>query len=72
MTKRTTISMPEAVYQAATRQKDQLGYQEFSDYIQALIRASTGFQPQINSTSAEALAAQAKMADSIRRRPKRK
>lgn len=44
-TVRKTISMPEKVHEAAKRQMEEYGYAEFSDYIQALIRADTGVQP---------------------------
>lgn len=36
---RTTISMPEAVYQRAVERQKALGYSTFSDYIQALLRS---------------------------------
>lgn len=45
MTKRTTVSLPEIVYEAARRQMHLYGYNEFSDYVQGLIRADTKFGP---------------------------
>lgn len=36
---RTTISMPEKMYTEAVARQQELGYANFSDYVQALLRA---------------------------------
>jgi len=42
---RKTVSMPQIVHESALEKMEEYGYAEFSDYIQALIRADTGVQP---------------------------
>lgn len=42
---RTSISLPQAVYQAARQQMLHYDYLDFSAYLQALIRADAAFQP---------------------------
>jgi hypothetical protein len=44
-TVRKTISMSDKVHEAAQKKMAEYGYGEFSDYIQALIRADSGVQP---------------------------
>jgi len=45
MTKRKTISMTSVVFEHAERRALEMGYQDFSSYIQALIRADAGSAP---------------------------
>lgn len=53
MTKRTSVSMPEGVYKAALKQMKDYDFSEFSDYVQALIRADTGFGPVCSGNTPE-------------------
>lgn len=46
-TVRKTVSMQQKIYDAAQQRMADLGFIEFSDYIQALMRADAGLQPMM-------------------------